>query len=180
MLLINEDLQLKGQWKVQWNPKLPLMMYDGFAERSSLLLANQLHRSSHFPFIATGGWVQSSDFLYTPYAAIVTDSITCSINIGITSIRKYVMSMRKGWNSTAIKHMRKRLKPGPFSSASSSDLRMRLSSQKQTLMNIAERVRSAGLYLITGLDCRPEYWTGLMEWITGSTFQLNLLISLVV
>ena len=56
---------------------------------------------------------------------------------------------------------------------------MRLSSQKQTLMNIAERVRSAGLYLITGLDCRPEYWTGLMEWITGSTFQLNLLTSLV-
>ena len=30
------------------------------------------------------------------------------------------------------------------------------------------------LYLITGLDCGLDYRTKLMDWITGSTFQLNL------
>ena len=32
------------------------------------------------------------------------------------SIRKYINSMRRRWNFTAIKRLRERLKPGPFSS----------------------------------------------------------------
>ena len=30
----------------------------------------------------------------------------------------------------------------------------------------------ARLYLITGLDCGLDCWTGLMDWITGLTFDL--------
>ena len=41
-----------------------------------------------------------------------TDSVTCSISNGVTSVRKFVNSMRPPW--TAIKRMRKWLKPGPF------------------------------------------------------------------
>ena len=44
-----------------------------------------------------------------------TDSVTFSIDSGVTSVRKYINSMWRRWNSTAIKHMRERLKPGPFS-----------------------------------------------------------------
>ena len=33
------------------------------------------------------------------------------------------------------------------------------------------------LYLITGLDCGLDCWTGLMDWITGLTFEVNLLVS---
>jgi len=38
----------------------------------------------------------------------------CSSSIGVTCVQKYVNSMRLPWNSIAIKHMRKRLKPGLF------------------------------------------------------------------
>ena len=38
-----------------------------------------------------------------------------SINIGIMSVQEYINSMWRQWNSTAIKHMRKQLKPAPFS-----------------------------------------------------------------
>ena len=42
------------------------------------------------------------------------DSVTFSINIGVMSVRKYISSMRKQWNSTAIKHMHEQLKSGRF------------------------------------------------------------------
>ena len=42
-----------------------------------------------------------------------------SINIGVTSVRKYIHSMWRQRNSTAIKHMCKQLEPGPFFSSSS-------------------------------------------------------------
>ena len=61
-----------------------------------------------------------------------TNSVTLSINIGVTSVRKYINSMRKRWNSTAIKRMRERLKPGPFSSSPSSGLGARLTTGMQT------------------------------------------------
>ena len=32
-------------------------------------------------------------------------------------------------------------------------------------------------YPITGMDSGLDYWTGLMDWIIGSTIKLNLLIS---
>ena len=54
-----------------------------------------------------------------------TDSVTFSIDSGVASVRKYIKSMRRRRNSTAIKRMRERLKQGPFSS--SSGLGMRLS-----------------------------------------------------
>jgi len=47
---------------------------------------------------------------------------------------------------------------------------------KMILMNF---VSCYWLYLITGLDCGLDYRTKLMDWITGSTFQLNLPILLV-
>ena len=31
-------------------------------------------------------------------------------------------------------------------------------------------------YLITGLDCRLDHWTGLLDWITGLTFELDLCV----
>ena len=46
------------------------------------------------------------------------DSLMCSINISITSVRNYVSHMWKWWNFTVIKHMCKCVKPGPFSSSS--------------------------------------------------------------
>ena len=55
-----------------------------------------------------------------------TDSVTFSIDSSVTSVRKYINSMRKRWNSTAIKRMRERLKPGPFFSSPSSGLGTRL------------------------------------------------------
>ena len=63
-----------------------------------------------------------------PYFAIYksTDSVTFSIDSSVTSVRKYINSMRKRWNSTAIKRMRERLKPGPFFSSPSSGLGTRL------------------------------------------------------
>ena len=30
------------------------------------------------------------------------------------------------------------------------------------------------LYLIAGLDCGLDYWTGLLDWITGMTFEPKL------
>ena len=54
------------------------------------------------------------------------DSVTLSINIGVASVQKYVNSMRRWWNSTVIKRMRKQLTPGPFSSFSSLGLGIRL------------------------------------------------------
>ena len=32
-------------------------------------------------------------------------------------------------------------------------------------------------YLIPGLDCGPDYWSGLMDWITASTFELYHMIT---
>ena len=32
-------------------------------------------------------------------------------------------------------------------------------------------------YLIAGLDCVLDCWTGLMDWITGLTIELNLFVS---
>ena len=43
-----------------------------------------------------------------------TDIVTHSNSIGITSVQKYINSMRLPWNSSAIKPMHKRLKPGLF------------------------------------------------------------------
>ena len=54
------------------------------------------------------------------------NSVTLSINIGVTSVQKYINSMRRRWNSTVIKRMCKRLTPGPFSSSSSLGLGIRL------------------------------------------------------
>ena len=31
--------------------------------------------------------------------------------------------------------------------------------------------------LITGLDCGLDRWTGLLDWITGLTFELKLCVS---
>ena len=45
---------------------------------------------------------------------------------------------------------------------------------KMILMNF---VSCYWLYLITGLDCGLDYRTKLMDWITGSTFQLSYLSS---
>ena len=55
-----------------------------------------------------------------------TNSVTLSINIGVTSVRKYINSMRRRWNSTAIKRMHEWLKPSPFSSSPFSGLGTRL------------------------------------------------------
>ena len=59
-----------------------------------------------------------------------TDSVTLSINIGVTSIWKYINSMRRQWNSTTSNRMHEWLKLGPFSSSTSSGLGMRLSNPK--------------------------------------------------
>ena len=55
-----------------------------------------------------------------PYVAIVNlQTGTFSIDNGVTSVQKYISSVRRQWNSTTpIKHMREQLKPGPFSSSS--------------------------------------------------------------
>ena len=53
------------------------------------------------------------------YAAIINlRTVYAEYQYGVTSARKYINSMRRRWNSTAIKRMRERLKPGPFSSFS--------------------------------------------------------------
>ena len=31
--------------------------------------------------------------------------------------------------------------------------------------------------LIAGLDCGLDHWTGLLDWITGLTFELKLCVS---
>ena len=71
--------------------------------------------------LQTGRWMSTIEWVslhaigcYNKY----TDSVKVSINIGVTSVRKYFNSMRRRWNSTAIKRMHERLKPGPFSSSS--------------------------------------------------------------
>ena len=46
------------------------------------------------------------------------DSVTFSIDSDAMSILKYINSMRRRWNSTALKRMHERLKPGPFSLSS--------------------------------------------------------------
>ena len=55
-----------------------------------------------------------------PYAAISTDNVMLSINIGVRSIYMSISIVYRGGglNSTAIKPTRKWLKPGPFSSSS--------------------------------------------------------------
>ena len=35
----------------------------------------------------------------------------------------------------------------------------------------------SGLSLIAGLDCGLDRWTGLLDWITGLTFELKLCVS---
>ena len=58
-----------------------------------------------------------------------TDSVLFSIDSGVTSIWKYIKGMRRQGNSTLLKRMCERLKPGPFSS--SSGLGTRLPTGKQ-------------------------------------------------
>ena len=54
-----------------------------------------------------------------PYFAIINlrTVVTFSIDSGVTSVRRYINSMRRRWNSSAIKRMREQLKPGPSSSS---------------------------------------------------------------
>ena len=107
---------------------------DGFAGRQPLLLVSRLHGSSHCLFIASNRLLNAYNRVRFSHAILCyyksTDSVTFSIDSSVTSVRKYINSMRKRWNSTAIKRMRERLKPGPFFSSPSSGLGTRLAKTK--------------------------------------------------
>ena len=107
--------------EAQWKPKLPLAMVlpvgslffsstDSKGTRTVIVIASNrpLNEYNRVSFLHAIRCYHKS-----------TDSVTLSINIGVTSVWKYINSMRRRWNSTAIKRMRERLKPGPFSSSSS-------------------------------------------------------------
>ena len=104
--------------------------YDDFAGRQPLLLVSRLHRSSHCLYIASNRPLNEYNRVSFLHAILCyhksTDNVTFSIDSGVMSVRKYINSMWRRWNSTAIKRMREQLKPGPFSSSPSSGLGMRL------------------------------------------------------
>ena len=110
--------------EAQWKPKLPLAM---------VLLVGSLFSSADSmgarAVIASNRLLNEYNRVSLSNAILCyhksTDSVMFSIDSGVMSVRKYINSMRRWGNSTAINRMCERLKPGPFSS-SSSGLGMRL------------------------------------------------------
>ena len=45
------------------------------------------------------------------------------------------------------------------------------------MMVLYSNMEQFGWSLITGLDCGLDRWTGLLDWITGLTFELKLCVS---
>ena len=90
-----------------------------------------------------------------------TDSVKFSIDSSVTSVRKYINSMRKRWNSTAIKRMRERLKPGPFSSSSGLGTRLFSLLIKTHLAAelVAARESSGSQIMLGCLDQRLPVYT---------------------
>ena len=90
--------------------------FNGFAGRQPLLIS-QLHGSSHCLFIASNRPLNEYNRVSFLHAILCyhksTDSVTFSIDYGVMSVWKYINCMWRQWNSTAIKRMRKRLKPPP-------------------------------------------------------------------
>ena len=77
-----------------------------------------------------------------PYIAIVNLwTVTFS---GVTSIRKYISSAQRWWNSTtAIKRMRERLKPGPFSTWEQGYIKIRSCDEKVLHVSLGSIVHQA-------------------------------------
>ena len=80
-----------------------------------------------------------------PYVAIVNlQTGTFSIDNGVTSVQKYISSVRRQWNSTTlIKHMRKQLKPGPFSSSERGYIKIRSCDEKVLHVSLGSIVHQA-------------------------------------
>ena len=89
------------------------------------------------------------------------DSVTFSIDSGVMSVQKYINSMRRRWNSTAIKRMRERLKPGPFSSSSGLGTRLFSPLIKTHLAAelVAARESSGSQIMLGCLDQRLPVYT---------------------
>ena len=184
MLLINKVSSRKGCRKCSGTPSRQLTTHE-------LAL-------SVYSFESTAWWVQSREFLCTLYAASKsTDSVTCSINFSITSVQKYVNSMRSLWNSTAIKRMRKRLKPGSFSSFSSLGLGTRLvtayifavTSDHTSKSLLTQWPQHVNKILLSALHCDPYdpherafmgLWPHQKSSVTTMWPQLELLIQVTI